>query len=121
MDPSKKTFNKTTKSVFSIYHKLLRRPCKAAKYSAFQVSHRPKSQDLTKFQSGTSHVTHHTIHSHITYEFEVLQNIKDNNYALLHYLSRELKYLDDVELVFPSDEFQTFWIFNIFTCTYLIP
>ena len=38
-----------------------------------------KSQNLTKFKSGTSHITHHTIHSHITYEFEVLQNIRDNN------------------------------------------
>ena len=33
-----------------------------------------KGQDLTKFKSGTSHITHHTIHSHNTYEFEVLQN-----------------------------------------------
>ena len=38
-----------------------------------------KSQDLTKCKSGKSHITHHTIHSHITYNFEVLQNIKDNN------------------------------------------
>ena len=35
-----------------------------------------KSQDLTKFKSGTSHITHHTIPSHITFEFEVLQNIR---------------------------------------------
>ena len=27
----------------------------------------PKSQDLTKFKSGTLHISHHTIHSHITY------------------------------------------------------
>ena len=39
----------------------------------------PKSPNLTKFKSGTPHVTHHTIHSHIRYEFEVLLNIKDNN------------------------------------------
>ena len=44
----------------------------------------PKSQDLTKFQSGTPHITHHTIHSPNTYELEVsqntklIQNIKDN-------------------------------------------
>ena len=45
-------------------------------YCAFPVS---KSQDLTKFKSKTPHITHHTIHSHNTYEFEVLQNIKDDN------------------------------------------
>ena len=39
----------------------------------------PKSQDLTKIKYGKSHIMHHTIHSHITYEFEVLQNIRDNN------------------------------------------
>ena len=38
-----------------------------------------KSQDLTKFKSRTQHITHHTIHSHNTYEFEVSQNIKDSN------------------------------------------
>ena len=38
-----------------------------------------KSQDPTKFKSGTPHITHHTIHSHNTYELEVSQNIKDNN------------------------------------------
>ena len=32
---------------------------------------------------------------------------------------RELKYLDDVELVFPSDKLQTFWILNMFTCSYI--
>ena len=37
-----------------------------------------KSQDITKVKSGTSHITHHTIHSHITYEFERFQNTKDN-------------------------------------------
>ena len=37
------------------------------------------SQDLTKFKSGTAHITYYTIHSHNTYEFEVSQNIKDNN------------------------------------------
>ena len=36
------------------------------------------SQDLTKFKSGTPHITHHTIHSHNSYELEVSQNIKDN-------------------------------------------
>ena len=38
-----------------------------------------KSQDLTKFKSGTPHITHHTIHSNNTFELEVSQNIKDNN------------------------------------------
>ena len=38
-----------------------------------------KSHNLTKFKSGTPHNTHHTIHSHYTYAFEVSQNIKDNN------------------------------------------
>ena len=38
-----------------------------------------KSQNLTKFKSGTPHIMHHTIHSHNTYELEVSQNIKDNN------------------------------------------
>ena len=31
------------------------------------------------FKSGTSQIMHYTIHSHITYKFEVLQNNKDNN------------------------------------------
>ena len=38
-----------------------------------------KSQDHKQFKSGTSHITHHTRHLHITYEFEVLQNIMDKN------------------------------------------
>ena len=40
--------------------------------------------------------------------------------ALLNDLSRDLNYFDDVELDFPCNKFQTFWIFNIFTCLYLI-
>ena len=77
MDWYKETCYGTTKSVLRINHKLHRRSCKAAKYSAFQVSHQ-----LKESKSGTSHTTHHTIHSHITREFEVLQNIKDNNDCL---------------------------------------
>ena len=41
-------------------------------------------------------------------------------HALLKDLSRDMKYFDDVELVFQSDFFQTFWIFNMFTCSYSI-
>ena len=41
-----------------------------------------KSQDLTKFKSGTLHIMRHKIYSHITYEFEVLQNSNDNNDCL---------------------------------------
>ena len=40
---------------------------------------------------------------------------------LLISLARDLKYFHDVELLYPSDTFQTFWIFNMFTCSYLIP
>ena len=36
-------------------------------------------------------------------------------------LNCNLKKINDVELVFPSDEFQTFWIFIVFTCSYSIP
>ena len=38
-----------------------------------------KSQNLTEFKSRNLHITHHTIHSHITYKFKVLQNIRENN------------------------------------------
>ena len=38
-----------------------------------------KSQELIEFKSGTSHITHYTIHPPITYKFEVWQNIRDNN------------------------------------------
>ena len=58
-----------------------RRSCKAAKYSVFQVSHQ-----LKESKSGTSHITHHTIHSHITYEFEVLQYIKYYNDCFYFFL-----------------------------------
>ena len=36
-------------------------------------------------------------------------------HQLVNALSRDLKYLDDVELVILSDEFQVCWIFNLFT------
>ena len=36
-------------------------------------------------------------------------------------MARSFKYFHDVELLYPSDEFQTLWIFNMFTCSYSIP
>ena len=84
MDRSKETFYKTPKSVFSIYHKLHRRPFNATKYSAFQVSHRLKESRSYKIQ--VWNITHHTIHSHITYEFEVLQYIKYYNDCFYFFL-----------------------------------
>ena len=42
-------------------------------------------------------------------------------HLLLIALSRGLKYFDDVELVFPADEFQVCSIFNMFTENYHKP
>ena len=39
---------------------------------------------------------------------------------LLNYLSRDFKYLKLVELVFPLVKLKTFWIFNMFACSYSI-
>ena len=48
-------------------------------------------------------------------EFDTLAcNKALKKHALLNDLSRYLKYFDDVELVFPSDKFQIFSIFNMF-------
>ena len=77
MNRSKETCYKTTKSLFSIYHKLHRRPCKTAKYSAFQVSHRLKESRPYKIHvwNITHHASYNTL-TYIKYEFEVLQNIR---------------------------------------------
>ena len=39
----------------------------------------------------------------------------EKRHQLLIVLSRDLKYFDDVELVFPLDKFQVCSIFNMFT------
>ena len=36
-------------------------------------------------------------------------------------MARSFKYFHIVELLYPSDEFQTLWLFNMFTCSYSIP
>ena len=36
-------------------------------------------------------------------------------------MARSFKYFHNVELLYPSDEFHVLWIFNKFTCSYLIP
>ena len=65
MDRSKETCYKATKSVFSIYHKLHRRPCKAAKHSAFQVSHQLNKSRSYKIQ--VWNITHLTLFNILTY------------------------------------------------------
>ena len=36
-------------------------------------------------------------------------------------MARSLENIHNVEPLYPSDKFQTLWIFNVFTCSYLIP
>ena len=45
----------------------------------------------------------------------------DDLQHLLISMVRSFKYFHNVELLYPSDEFQVLWIFNIFTCSYSIP
>ena len=51
----------------------------------------------------------------------MLQFVFDDLQHLFISMARSFKYFHDVELLYPSDEFQTLWIFNMFTCSYLIP
>ena len=48
-------------------------------------------------------------------------NVFDDLLHLLISLARSVKYFNNVELLYPSDTFQTLWIFNMVTCSYLIP
>ena len=52
---------------------------------------------------------------------QVLQFVFYDLQNLLISMARSFKYLHNVELLYPSDEFQTLQIFNIFTCSYSIP
>ena len=51
----------------------------------------------------------------------MLQFVFDDWQHLLISIARSFKYFHNVELLYPSDEFQTLWIFNMFTCLYSIP
>ena len=51
----------------------------------------------------------------------MLQFVFDDLQHLLISMARSFKYFHNVELLYPSDEFQTLWIFNMFTCLYSIP
>ena len=79
MDRSKETCYKTTKSVFRIYHRLHRRPCKAAKYSACQVSHGLKESRSYKIQ--VWNITHNASSNTLTYYILIygFTKYKDNN------------------------------------------
>ena len=46
----------------------------------------------------------------------VLQFVFNDLQHLLISLKRSLEYFHDVELLYPVDKFQTFWIFKMFTC-----
>ena len=61
-----------------------------------------KSQALTKLKSGTPHITHHTIHSHNTYELEVSQNIKDTNDCFL--FKQKISKVEQNSLFFEKQE-----------------
>ena len=45
----------------------------------------------------------------------------DDSQYLLISLARSFKYFRHVELLYPSDNFQTLWIFNMFSCSKSIP
>ena len=47
----------------------------------------------------------------------VLHFVFDDLHHILISMARSSKYFYDVELLYPSDKFQTLWIFNMFTCS----